>query len=168
MEQAVRGVHAEAVSAVLDALHAALRADLHAGLLAFVHQHLHDLLGRDIAEQLAQFLLVIGDAVALDHLDEVVGRVTRQCRLAEMRIGRQEVGRGGAGVGEVAAATAGHQDLLADLVGVVDDVHMPASLARRDRGHQPGCAGTDHQHVAADRAHALARLRQLGITSSCI
>ncbi len=168
VEQAMGGVHAETVAAVLDALHAAPGADLRAGRLAFVHQHLHDLLGRDVAEQLAQLLFVIGDAVLADQLDEVPGRVARQRRFAEVRVGRQEVGRGGAGVGEVAAATAGHQDLLADLVGMVDHLHLAAALASRDRGHQPGRAGADDHHVATDRAHALARLRQFGTTSSCI
>ncbi len=69
------------LAAVLDALHAAFGADLGTGRLAFVHQHLHDLLGRDVAEQLAQLLFVIGDAVLADQLDEVPGRVARQRRL---------------------------------------------------------------------------------------
>ena len=81
---------------------------------AFVQQHLHDLLRRVVAEQLAEFLLVPGDAVALDHGDEIPWRVAGQRALAEMRIRRQEVGRRRAGVGEVAAAAARHQDLLAD------------------------------------------------------
>jgi hypothetical protein len=72
---------------------------------------------------------VIGDAVLVHQLDEVPGRVAGQRRLAEVRVGRQEVGRCGAGVGEVAAATAGHQDLLADLVGMVDHLHLAAALA---------------------------------------
>src|SRR3546814_2479934 len=38
-----------------------------------------------------------------------------------VRIGREEVLRAGAGIGEVAAPAAGHQDLLAGLVGVLDD-----------------------------------------------
>ncbi|KAG1392513.1 hypothetical protein G6F59_014581 [Rhizopus arrhizus] len=150
MEQAVAGVYAEAVAAVLDALHAAVGTDLHASRLAFVHQHLHDLLGRDIAEQLAQLLLVVGDAVLADQLDEMPGRVAGQRRLAEVRVGRQEVGRGGAGVGEVAAATARHQDLLADLVGMVDHLHLAAALAGGDRSHQPGRAGADDHYIAAD------------------
>ncbi|KAG0918764.1 hypothetical protein G6F32_016403 [Rhizopus arrhizus] len=96
------------------------------------------------------------------------GRVAGQRRLAEVRVGRQEVGRGGAGVGEVAAATARHQDLLADLVGMVDHLHLAAALAGGDRSHQPGRAGADDHYIAADRAHALARLRQFGMMSSWI
>ena len=155
-EAAQAGVQPEHAVGLFDLLHAAAGLDAHAGGQAFVDQHLHDQLGRDIAEQLAQFLLVVGDAVALDHVDEVAGRVARQRRFAEMRIGRQEVGRRGAGVGEVAASAARHQDLLADLVGVLDDQHAQATLTGRERGHETRRAAADHQDVVGG-GHALRR-----------
>ena len=64
-----------------------------------------------------------------------------------MRIGREEIRRRGAGVGEVAAAAAGDQDLLADAVGVLDHQHAPAALAGGDRAHQAGGAAADDQRV---------------------
>jgi uncharacterized protein YajQ (UPF0234 family) len=72
-----------------------------------------------------------------------------------MRIGRQVIGRGRAGIGEIAAPAAGHQDLLADLVGVVDHQHAATALARGNGAHQPGGAGTDDQHVVSSLRHRL-------------
>src|SRR3546814_6518244 len=82
----------------------------HAGHLALVEQHAHDLLRGLVAEQLPELLLVVRDAVVLDHGDEVGRRVARQRGLAVVRIGREEILRAGAGVGEVAAPAAGHRD----------------------------------------------------------
>ena len=48
---------------------------------------LDDLLRRRVAEQLTQRLFVPGDAVAMDQRDEISGRVARQRRFGEMRIG---------------------------------------------------------------------------------
>ena len=56
-----------AVAGAVDAVDAATGLDAHAGGRAFVEQHLHDLLRRLVAEQLPEFLLVVGDAVAIDH-----------------------------------------------------------------------------------------------------
>ena len=85
---------------------AAGRLDPHPGVRALVQQHLHDQLGRHVAEQLAQLLLVVRDVVALDHLDEVPRGVPGEGGLAEVRVGRQEVVGRSAGIGEVAAAAA--------------------------------------------------------------
>jgi hypothetical protein len=151
-----RGVQAEPgflTLAVTHALDAATGLHAHAGLVALIQEHLHDQLGRDIAEQLPQLFLVVGDAVALDQVDEVVRCVARQCRLAEMRIGGQVVRGRRAGVGEIAAAAAGHQDLLADAVGVFDDQHALATPARGDRAHQAGGAAA-HDHGVEMRAHS--------------
>ena len=134
--------------------HRATRLDAHAGRCAFVEQHAHDLLRRIVAEQLAEFLLVIGDAMALDQRDEIGRRVARQRRLAEMRIRRKEIRRRRAGVGEIAAAAAGHQDLLADPVGMLDHQHAPAAPTGRDRAHQAGGAAADDHRIERFR-HAL-------------
>src|SRR3546814_3182224 len=69
---------------------------------AFRQQQVDDLAGRAVAEQLPQGLLVPGDAVAVDQGDEVLRRVAAQRRHAEVRVGRQEIGRRGVQVGEVA------------------------------------------------------------------
>ena len=73
-----------------------------------------------VAEQLALVLLVEGDAVLLHQRDEVLRRVARQRRAAEVRVVAQEVlvrrARVEVAVGEVAAAAAGDADLLGDLL----------------------------------------------------
>ena len=84
-----------------------------------------------VAEELAQLLLVPGDAVALDERDEIARRVARERGAAEVGILRQEVRRVGVQVGEVAAAAAGDADLLAERSVVLDEQHAAAALPRR-------------------------------------
>ena len=96
-------------------------------------QHVDDLVRRAVAEQLAERLLVLGDAVALDQRDEVALRVAAQRRDAEVRIGRDEVLRAGVEVGEVAAPAAGDADLLAGRARwsstSTERPRLPASMA---------------------------------------
>jgi len=104
-----------------------------------------------------------GDAVGVHHRDEVLGPVARQRRLAEVRVGRQEVRGRGAGVGEVAAAAARHQDLLATAVGVLDHVHAAPAPSGGERAHQPGGAAADHDHVGFHAAHCSGPAPRLAI-----
>ena len=78
---------------------------------------------------------MIGHAVAADHLDEVPLGVTCQRRLAEVRVTGKEVRRLGVHIGEVAAATAGHEDLLAGLVGVVQQQDLAAPCSGGEGAH---------------------------------
>ena len=139
-------------------------AGLHhdAGGVAFGQQHGNDLAGRAVAEQLAQRLLVPGDAVPVHQVDEVVLGVARQGRLAEVRIGRQEGLRRRPEIGEVAAPAARDQDLLADRVGMIEHQHAPAALAGAQRAHQPGRATAGDDDVeglpGGAGAHASATL----------
>src|SRR5207248_8279077 len=70
---------------------------------AFYQQHVDDLLCRAVAKELSELLLVIGNTVFTNHLDEVERRKARERRLAEMGIGRHVRGRIGVYVGEVTA-----------------------------------------------------------------
>jgi hypothetical protein len=133
--------------AALDAIDPAIGLDTHVRCGALVEQHPHDQLGRLVAEQLAELLLVVGDAMALDQRDEVGGRVARQRRLAEVRVRRQEVLRADVQVGEVAAPAAGHEDLLAHAVGALEHQHAAAAPAGFDGAHQAGGAGPDDDDV---------------------
>ena len=142
---------------MLHAFNAAAGFDAHAGRIAFVHQHLDDLLGRVVAEQLSEFLFVEGDPVFLDQPDEIAWGVARQCRLAEMRVGRKVVRRSRAGIGEVAAPATGHQDLLADAVGVLDHQHPQTALCGSQCAHQARRAAADDQDVVGV-GHALLAL----------
>ena len=53
-----------------------------------------------------------------------------------MRIGREESLWPAVAVGEVAAPTARNQDLLADFLGVIEQKHLAAALARAQGAHQ--------------------------------
>src|SRR5690554_8087601 len=64
-----------------------------------------------------------------------------------MGIVRKEVRRRTVQISEVTAATAGHQDLLAGLVGVVQHQHLSPAIAGGGRTHQPGGTGADDDYV---------------------
>ncbi len=118
-----------------------------AGAPQLAHQHLDNLFGRAVAEQLTQGLLMPGDPVTIDQGGEVGGRVAAQRRDAEPGVFGQEGGGRGARIGEVAAAAAGDADLLAGGRGVVEQQHAPAALGRLNGAHQPRRAGADHQDI---------------------
>ena len=87
----MRGVQRISTTIGFDPLDRTGHIDANIGGGAFVQQHLDDLFGGVVAEQLAQLFLVIGDAVAFDHLDEMLRRVAGKRGLAEMRVGRQKI-----------------------------------------------------------------------------
>ena len=151
------GAHREAVR-LLDACCAMADAHLDAACLALGQQHGHDLPRRAVAEQLAQRLLVPGDAVLFDQGDEVVLGVAGQGRLAEVRVGRQERLGPRVQVGEIAAATTGDQDLLADLVGMLQHQHPAPALAGALRAHQARPAGPNDNHVELALVHETRRV----------
>ena len=156
VEVAVIGVHHEAVG-LFDRRDLMRHADIDAGGRAFGQQHGHDLARRAVAEELAQRLLVPGDAVLLDQLDEIALRVAGQRRLAEMRIVREESLGPRLEVGEIAAPAARDQDLLADLLGMLEQQHPAAALAGADGAHQTGGAGARNDDIeTSGPAHARA------------
>lgn len=116
-----------------------------ANLIALVEQHVEDVAGFVIAEQLAEFLLVVWHAVFGHQTDEVPLGVTCQRRFAEMCVLREEIARLGVHVGEIAAATARHEDFLAGLVGMVKQHHLAPAPGGGQRTHQPcGASANDH------------------------
>ena len=105
-----------------------------------------------------------GDAIAIDQRDEILRAIAAQRRFGEMGVGGQiAVGRG-VDVGEIAAATAGNEDLLAHLIGMIDQQHAPAPLARYRRAHHPrrACAQDDRVPIS----HYRPRLRRTSASSS--
>ena len=68
-------------------LNVATRLYLHTCVGTFIEQHAHNLLGRNVAEQLAEFFLVPRNAVCIDQGDEIGRGKSGQRRLAIMRIG---------------------------------------------------------------------------------
>ena len=59
---------------------------LHAGIGALSEQQVDDLAGAAVAEQLAELLLVVGDAVRLDQGDEVLRPVAGERAATEGRV----------------------------------------------------------------------------------
>src|SRR5258706_14040019 len=128
-------------------MHCAGHAPLDVAEVAFGLQHADDLLRALVAEKLAQGLLVIPDAVALDQGDEVLRREAREGGATKVRIAREEVFRAAMNVREVAAPAAGDADLLAQLAIVLDEQHPPPALARPGRAHHARGARADDDDV---------------------
>jgi hypothetical protein len=126
---------------LLDALERCREFQHHPGLAHLAGQQVDDLLARTIAEQLPERLLVVGDPIAVDQLDEVGRRVPGQRRDREPLVGRNEAVRPRPGIGEIAAPAAGNADLLAGAAGMIEDQHGAATPARLDGGHHAGGAG---------------------------
>ncbi|CTP99315.1 hypothetical protein BN1007_10300 [Klebsiella variicola] len=114
----------------LDAENFAAQADLHVALFAFREQQIDDLLRRIITKQLAERLLMPGDAIFADQLDKVPLGVARQGRFAKMRVLAQIGRRLNIHVGKVAAAAAGHQNFSSRLFAVIEQQDAAAELAR--------------------------------------
>ena len=93
---------------VLWGLRAPSVADPHidAALGTFGQQHGHDRARRAVAEQLAERLLMIRDAMSLDQRDETGRCVARQGRLGKVRIGGEEILRPAVQIGEIRAPAA--------------------------------------------------------------
>lgn len=121
----------------------------HASGSTFALQHVHNLSGGTVAKELSQGLLVIGDAMLLDQGDEVRGRIAGERGPGEVRIGGEKVFRRAVEIGEVAAASAGDEDLLADALRVVQHRDAAAPLRGHHRAHQARGACAEHQYIAA-------------------
>jgi hypothetical protein len=137
----------EAIRGLLDAVDAGGQPEVDGGRLQLLEQHVDDLPRRAVAEQLAERLLVVANAVALDELDEVVLGMALQRRDAEMRVLRQEILRRSVDVGEVAAAATGDADLLSRRGRVVDEQHRAAPPSRLDGTHHARSTRADHKNV---------------------
>ena len=141
---------------VIDMGHGGVQPHFGAGPLALGEQHLENRLAGAVAEQLARRLFHMPDAVAFHHFHEMPGAVAVERRLAEVRVGGYEVVRRGVQVGEIAAPAAGHQDLLAGLVGVVQHQHRAAAITGAGGAHQTRRAGTDYHDIIVLHAVSLA------------
>ena len=87
--------------------------------------------------------------MAPDHPDEVFGRVSRQRGLVKVCVGRDEVVGSGVKIREIAPASAGYSDFLADGFVAFEDQNRAATLTRFERAHQPGRARPDNDNVVA-------------------
>src|SRR5436190_22925471 len=98
-----------------------------------------------------------GDAVGFHQIDELLRCVAAERRDREFGVpGNEPIGPR-VDVGKIAAATARDADLLAGRLGVVDHQHRAAALARFDRRHHPGGAGSEHHYIDFSHCRAIAR-----------
>src|SRR5690606_29886235 len=156
LDSACRRLQLEGAVLMRDALHSAGHAPADSGRVALRPQHVDDLFGRFITEQLAAMLLVPSDAVAFDKIEEIARTVAGQWRTAEMGVTRNELCGRRADVGEVTAAAARDTDLLGELLRMVDEHPAQAAATRHGGRHHAGGAGSDDGYVETASAHAMA------------
>ena len=125
-----------------------LENDADAGGAALSFEHGDDVACGAVAEELAEGLLVEGNAMLFDQCDEIARRVAGERGAGEVWIGGEEsVGRA-VEIGEIAAAAAGDEDLLADAIGMIENYDATAALTSGDGSHEAGCPGAEHQDIA--------------------
>ena len=105
------------------------------------------MLRRSIAEQLAELLFVVRDAVSLDQREEIGWRIARQRRPAVIDIVREKVLGLAVNIGEVAATAARDANLLTQFWGVLDQQATASTLSGDCSAHHPGRAGADDDDV---------------------
>jgi len=93
------------------------------------------LFGGVFAKKLLVFAFLLVNAVFLDKLDEVPLREAFKCGFAKVRIGRQEVLRLHAHIGEIAAPATGHKNFFADFVGFFQYKDTPAAIGSGNGTH---------------------------------
>ena len=137
-----------------DGEHACGEQEANAGGGALALEHGYNLLRGAVAEELAEGLLVVADAVLFDERDHVRGGETGECGAGEVRVRGEEVLRRAAEIGEVGAAAAGDEDFAPGTVGVVKQKDASTAAAGLHRAHHAGRAGTEDQDIGAqgDRA----------------
>jgi hypothetical protein len=124
-----------------------IERDAHSGGVALGEEHIDDLLRRAIAEELAEGFLVVADAMALNESDEISRRVAGERGFRKVGVCGEEIVGARVEVGEVAAASAGDEDLFADAVGVVEDEGASAASAGFDGAHESGGSGAEDDYV---------------------
>ena len=87
------------------------------------------------------------DAVLADEGDEVFGRVAGESGFGEVGIGGEEVFGADVEIGEVAAASAGDEDLAAGLAGVFDEGDAMAVAGDLGGAEETGGAGSENDGV---------------------
>src|SRR5690554_766439 len=92
---------------------------------------------------------VVINAVALDHVDEILRTIASQRRTDEMRIARQEIRCIDPSIGEIAASAARNPDLFAQLARMVDKQDASAALTGLRGAHHAGCASADHDDIVS-------------------
>ena len=103
--------------------------------------------GGAIAEKLAEFFLVIGDAVLFDEGDEVRRRVAGERGFGEVGIGGEKILRRAVKIGEIGAATAGDEDFAAEASGTLEEGDAAAAFGGFGGAQQTGGASAENEDV---------------------
>ena len=114
-------------------------------------QHLGDLGGFAVAEQLPQRLFMPSDSRLIDKRHKIGGLVSRQRRGRESRILRQESLSGGGEIGEIAPPPARDANLLSGPGGMVDHHHLCPLRTRRPGAEKAGSAGPNDQQISVHK-----------------
>ena len=122
--------------------------DLGVGFGALAEEEVEDVVGRAVAEELAEGLLVVEDAVLFDQRDEVLRGVAGEGGLGEVWVGGEEVFGAGVEVGEVASAAAGDEDLFAGPVGMIEEEGAAAATGGLDGAHKASCSGSEDEDIS--------------------
>ena len=104
-------------------------------------------MGGAVAEELTEGLLVPGNAVRLNQREEVPRSEAGEGGLGKVRVGGEEVFRGGVAISEVAAAAAGDEDLLAGALGALEHEDAAPAAPCLDGAHEAGGAGAEDEDV---------------------
>ena len=89
----------------------------------------------------------VGYLMAFYHRDKVPLRIATQGRFTKVWVGRDKVVSTDVQVGEVAATTAGHENLLAHLVGFFQNQYTTTTLSGGECAEQACGTATQHDDV---------------------
>ncbi len=134
--------------------------DFHTGRAALGFEHGDDLHRGVVAEKLAERFFVIKDFVFFDEGNEVGGRVAGQGGFGEVGILREEVFRLAMEIGEVAAASAGDEDFLADFFGAFEEEDAAAAFCGFGGAEEAGGAGAEYEKVVRSQKVTAKRKRR--------
>ena len=113
----------------------------------FGQEHADDLLRRTVTEQLTEFLFVIRNTMAPDHPDEILRSESRKRGFMKVWIGGDEVFRRAIKVGEITAAAAGDENLLAGAIRALQKCDAAPAFAGFDGAHEPGGSGAKNYSI---------------------
>jgi hypothetical protein len=140
------GSHDE-LSGVLNFLDFGVQKDPDTARMAFAFQHVGDVFGRTVAEELAKRFLMIWDAMLFHLRDEVRRGVAGKRGFCEVLICAEEILRAAVDVREIAAAAAGDEDFLANTIGPLEDGDAAAAFAGFSGAEEPSGTSAENQCV---------------------
>jgi hypothetical protein len=132
---------------MLNFLYFGIQNNLDIGIAAFGFQHIRDVLRGAVAEELAELLFVVANAVLFDERDEIGGGTAGEGGFREVFVGADEIFGLGVPIREIAATAAGDKDFLAAALGSLEDGDATPAFTGFDSAHQAGGATADHDGV---------------------